>query len=224
VWKGDYEPFGKATIKVSTIENNLRLPGQYFDRETGMHYNYFRDYEPTTGRYIETDPMGLDGGLNLYSYVNGNPVSLTDIYGLCVVQVRFKPVPVFGKLGQDHAYIVTTNPNGSQSYFRGGPDGQTNWSSAWGDITTKYGPYQPKTPDWDPGKPPSITIYEDDQPCDCINRSFTDILNKIKAANISYHPSYQNSNSVVGTTLKQSGFDPGVPPVSAPGYKTNLSY
>jgi RHS repeat-associated protein len=71
VWKTDYEPFGKATVKVSTIENNLRLPGQYFDRETGLHYNYFRDYDPTTGRYIEADPIGLEGGLNLYSYVGG---------------------------------------------------------------------------------------------------------------------------------------------------------
>ena len=61
VWQADYEPFGKATVKVSTIENNLRFPGQYFDRETGLHYNYFRDYEPRTGRYIESDPIGLAG-------------------------------------------------------------------------------------------------------------------------------------------------------------------
>jgi RHS repeat-associated protein len=82
VWKADYEPFGKATIKVSTIENNLRLPGQYYDRETGLHQNYFRDYEPTTGRYVETDPIGLDGGLNLYSYANQNPLTFTDPLGL----------------------------------------------------------------------------------------------------------------------------------------------
>ncbi|MDP3126719.1 MAG: RHS repeat-associated core domain-containing protein, partial [Thiobacillus sp.] len=82
VWKGDYEPFGKATVKVSTVENNLRLPGQYFDRETGLHYNYFRDYDPTTGRYIEADPIGLDGGMNLYGYVGGNPISGIDPAGL----------------------------------------------------------------------------------------------------------------------------------------------
>jgi len=82
VWKGDYEPFGKAAVKIGTVENNLRLPGQYFDRETGLHYNYFRDYDPSTGRYIESDPIGLDGGLNLYSYVGGNPISYVDPLGL----------------------------------------------------------------------------------------------------------------------------------------------
>jgi RHS repeat-associated protein len=71
VWKANYEPFGKATVTTSTIENNLRLPGQYYDRETGLHYNYFRDYDPTTGRYVEADPMGLAAGPNVYAYVGG---------------------------------------------------------------------------------------------------------------------------------------------------------
>ena len=81
-WQAGYEPFGKATVKVSTAENNLRLPGQYFDRETGLHYNYFRDYEPSTGRYIEADPIGLAGGMNVYGYANQNPVMFTDLLGL----------------------------------------------------------------------------------------------------------------------------------------------
>ena len=83
VWKSYYEPFGSATVRpVSTIENNLRLPGQYYDRETGMHYNYLRDYDPTTGRYIEVDPIGIAGGLNTYGYVGGNPLIGIDPYGL----------------------------------------------------------------------------------------------------------------------------------------------
>ena len=84
VWKADYEPFGKATVTVSTIENNVRLPGQYYDRETVLHYNYFRDYDPTTGRYIEADPLGIDGGLNVYGYANQNPLLFTDPTGLFV--------------------------------------------------------------------------------------------------------------------------------------------
>ena len=83
VWKGYYEPFGGATVRpVSTIENNLRLPGQYYDRETGMQYNYFRAYDPSTGRYIEADPIGLAAGPNVYAYVDGNPLSNIDPLGL----------------------------------------------------------------------------------------------------------------------------------------------
>lgn len=61
---------------------NLRFPGQYYDTETGLHYNYFRDYEPTTGRYAESDPVGLIGGMNIYAYVDLNPTRLVDPNGL----------------------------------------------------------------------------------------------------------------------------------------------
>ena len=62
---------------------NLRFAGQYYDQETGLHYNYFRDYDPATGRYIESDPIGLGGGINTYNYVGDYPVSSVDPLGLC---------------------------------------------------------------------------------------------------------------------------------------------
>ncbi|UJP06215.1 MAG: DUF6531 domain-containing protein [Nitrosomonas sp.] len=65
-----------------TFEYHPRFPGQYFDKETSLHYNYFRHYEPETGRYISPDPIGLMGGVNVWGYVAGNPVSFTDPYGL----------------------------------------------------------------------------------------------------------------------------------------------
>ena len=61
---------------------NLRFPGQYYLAETGLHYNYFRDYDPQTGRYLESDPIGLQGGVNTYAYVRGNPVRRFDSFGL----------------------------------------------------------------------------------------------------------------------------------------------
>ena len=61
---------------------NLRLPGQYQDAETGTHYNYRRDYNPATGRYLTRDPIGLKGGINTYAYVENNPLGLSDSLGL----------------------------------------------------------------------------------------------------------------------------------------------
>jgi RHS repeat-associated protein len=82
VWRGEQKPFGEVTVVVNKIDNPLRFPGQYFDSETGLHYNYFRDYDPGTGRYIQSDPIGLNAGLNTYAYVSGNPLRHTDMYGL----------------------------------------------------------------------------------------------------------------------------------------------
>jgi RHS repeat-associated protein len=82
------EPFGAGAVEEdprntgTRFEFNLRFPGQYYDKETNTHYNEQRDYNPTTGRYIQADPIGLDGGVNLYGYVQGNPLSYTDPTGL----------------------------------------------------------------------------------------------------------------------------------------------
>jgi RHS repeat-associated protein len=81
-WKAAYNPFGEATISVQAVENPFRFPGQYYDSETGLHYNYFRYYDPTTGRYVTPDPIGLDGGINLFVYALDNPLNLVDPEGL----------------------------------------------------------------------------------------------------------------------------------------------
>jgi RHS repeat-associated protein len=66
----------------TTAANPMRFPGQQFDPNLALHYNYFRDYDPAIGRYLETDPIGLAGGNNLYTYVGANPVNLVDPLGL----------------------------------------------------------------------------------------------------------------------------------------------
>lgn len=67
---------------LGTFEFPLRLPGQYADRETNLFYNYFRDYDPALGRYAESDPIGLYGGINTYAYANNSALLLVDVKGL----------------------------------------------------------------------------------------------------------------------------------------------
>ncbi|MBS0337601.1 MAG: hypothetical protein JSS40_12445, partial [Proteobacteria bacterium] len=89
VWKWDQqEPFGNSVPDEDPDQDstsftlNLRFPGQYFDRETNLSYNYFRDYDPSIGRYAQSDIVGLGGGLNTYAYTGGTPVAQYDQFGL----------------------------------------------------------------------------------------------------------------------------------------------
>ncbi|MCA3047365.1 MAG: RHS domain-containing protein [Rhodocyclaceae bacterium] len=100
-WRAVSEAFGKTFIDTTlapattgTTTNNLRFPGQYEDPETGTHYNYFRDYDPSTGRYVQSDPIGLRGGINTYAYVKANPLSKVDLFGL-------SPADPFGEGGKE---------------------------------------------------------------------------------------------------------------------------
>jgi len=88
VWRWESDAFG-ATLANEDPGNtgtkttiNLRFPGQYFDKESGLHYNHHRYYDPKMGRYLSSDPIGLAGGLNTYLYVGGNPISNVDPLGL----------------------------------------------------------------------------------------------------------------------------------------------
>ena len=95
VWAASFDAFGKASIitpaatsTIPTIASNLRLPGQYEDVETGLHYNYRRYYDTQTGRYMTQDPIGLLGGVNRFVNVGGDPVNIKDPTGLWATYVH----------------------------------------------------------------------------------------------------------------------------------------
>ena len=94
LWKWEnLDPYG-SNIAQGTLEFNLRFAGQYYDSESGLHYNMFRSYDPSSKRYMQSDPMGLNVGWNTYNYVGRNPLSNIDPLGLNgknVMVVNFYP-------------------------------------------------------------------------------------------------------------------------------------
>jgi RHS repeat-associated protein len=87
-WRWDPDTFGSLAPNqnpggLGTFIYNLRFPGQYYLPETGLYYNYYRDYDPQTGRFLESDPIGLEGGTpTTYGYAGSNPLSNIDPWGL----------------------------------------------------------------------------------------------------------------------------------------------
>jgi RHS repeat-associated protein len=136
VWRWDNQSaFGENApndnpLGAGTFTCNLRFPGQYFDRETGLHYNYYRDYEPTLGRYVQSDPIGLAGGLNTYGYASANPIRLIDPLGLEVSLCR---EPALGWMPVDHQWIKTDTIEAGMGGTRGNVPGNES-----GDL-----PYDP---------------------------------------------------------------------------------
>ena len=156
VWKARYTPFGEATISIEGVENRLRFVGQYFDPETGLHYNWNRYYNPETGRYITSDPIGLDDGPNTYAYVKNNPLTYYDPNGLS----RLLGQSLGGTLGEALAGGGAASGYGGGNSSSGFVDDPTDIFGGASPIPSPLIPHSSNNPldGWDtPGLPPRPT-------------------------------------------------------------------
>jgi RHS repeat-associated protein len=103
VWRATYKSFGEVEIWAqSSVVNNLRFPGQYYDSDTDLIYNHHRYFDSKTGRYISSDRIGLEGGINLFQYCENNPITLLDPYGLQAIALPAPaPIPILLPKTQD---------------------------------------------------------------------------------------------------------------------------
>ena len=125
VWKWDSDAFGGTAANenpsaLGIFNYNPRFPGQFYDKESALHYNYWRDsYNPKTGRYFQSDPIGLAGGINTYAYALDNPAKWTDSLGLDVFICRRPadlpfPLNIF-----DHHWLKTDTLEAGMGGMRG---------------------------------------------------------------------------------------------------------
>lgn len=117
VWRGEAAAFG-ATGESGAMTLAFRFPGQVEDASTGYFYNYFRDYDPSLGRYLQSDPIGLNGGVNTFAYVLGNPVFYLDLYGLDTLGFTAGGIGTKRHVNINNSYVaaIDTNYNTSVGY------------------------------------------------------------------------------------------------------------
>ncbi len=127
-----YKTYGNLALKdVEDVENNLRFQGQYFDQETGLHYNRHRYYNPNTGQFTQQDPIGLLGGLNNYQYAN-NPIQWIDPFGLTCKEESNNFVDV--TRGETRRHILDGDGPTSRGHRSGtGKPGKTEFPAIWSD-------------------------------------------------------------------------------------------
>jgi RHS repeat-associated protein len=166
-WSWLAEPFGHSHPVGTPIGGgefvlNLRMPGQYFDVESGLLHNWHRQYDASVGRYTQSDPIGLQGGINTYAYAEGNPASLIDPLGLATYMCT-QPLQALGAAGRI-AYAPTLNPLHHQFIGIVRPDGSVI-TGGQDRARGLWGPGKPSEGDGTPGSGAECKKVEDDNEC-----------------------------------------------------------
>jgi RHS repeat-associated protein len=224
-WRWDADPFGTTAANqnpagLGTFAYGLRFPGQYYMAETGLNQNYFRDYDPLTGKYIESDPIGLKAGVNTYTYGLDNPVMNIDNTGLntkVTVRCGLLSASQGGSLGGVHCEVVAyCDKTGERLAFGIGGGGNGTFGRLFGgSIPPKYKPgEQPRGPGLNPGQTEYTASCGQEGSCGCPNMSC------LKGAFASttplpYFALSQNSNTFAHSLLSQCGCSLGLTPSGA---------
>jgi len=224
LWRWDNaDPFGDNAADENpsgqgSFRYDLRFPGQQYDAETGLSYNMARDYDPTIGRYVESDPIGLRGGVNTYSYVRSRPLTLTDPFGL-KAQICCKKIPW---LPAAHCFVneVADSPTAStcsscpSQTRRVGLQGPSPWgSSQYGDA----GEVKTNDPFDNPGESSCGDWNTECAVGSCIDRE------KGQYANPSYYNAVfgPNSNTFAGTISRSCNISGPDGPWPTPGWSNS---
>jgi len=218
VWDAVYTPFGQVHSMTGTATNNQRFPGQYADAETGYSYNYFRDYDPTTGRYIESDPIGLRGGLNTYGYALNNSTRFFDPDGLEVRLICRAVRGPLGLAGLQHCFVHVSCPEeGWANTYSLHPTGYTIEK---GIVARKF-----KDDPSDNAKDPNNAFDQPVTPKSCpteqcgYEKAVRDRFNSFPNGDVPYFLPGQNSNAFAQDLITGTDFPAGLPP-GAPGSST----
>ncbi|UNK44188.1 hypothetical protein MNO14_14380 [Luteimonas sp. S4-F44] len=148
-WLAANHAYDRAVLSSSIGDYNLGLPGQYYDAETGFWYNGFRDYDGRTGTYLQSDPIGLRGGANTYSYVSGNPINAIDPLGL---------VGYICRRGENVGIAIPINFKGATPEQVGeiARNIESRWSGRFGSLNVKTVVLPQAV--WDPGNANQVAV------------------------------------------------------------------
>lgn len=200
VWSWAYRgnAWGEQAPASSGYTYNLRFPGQYYDAETGLNYNVNRDYDSSTGRYVESDPLGLRAGASTYAYVNGSPLVGYDPFGLADVYIWIKNNGDWGHsaLGLNDGTYISWWPSDQSHDFPLGNGALGDYFTA---DTISDSLYRDEGPDGE-GSLPTEIIHLDNLDESAIK----DWWEKFKKTH-KYNSAFQNCSTTIFDALSAGG-------------------